>query len=263
MHHFRLIRRFIRIAIQKEMAYRANFYISLLHGTLNFATGVLGVIILFGQIEQVRGWDFNATLAILGVYLTASAVRGIFISPSLDALAGLGGDIWTGRFDFTLLRPVDTQFFVSFQNWRPLAVFDLALGIGTLGVAIARLNYTLELAHIFSFIIALAAGMVILYATLLFFATLVFWSPGFLFTWVFDGIFQMARYPVGLYPGWARLVMTWIIPVGVVTTVPAEALTGQLSLKALLGTVLFAAALLAAVSTFFHRALRRYASASS
>jgi hypothetical protein len=57
-------------------------------------------------------------------------------------------------------------------------------------------------------------GVTILYAILLAFTGLVFWSPGFLFTWVFDGVFQMARYPVGLYPGWLRLALTWVVPVG-------------------------------------------------
>jgi ABC-type uncharacterized transport system permease subunit len=43
------------------------------------------------------------------------------------------------------------------------------------------------------------------YAILLALIGLVFWSPGFPFTWVFNGVFQMARYPAGLYPagrGW-------------------------------------------------------------
>ena len=66
------------------------------------------------------------------------------------------------------------------------------------------------------------------FASLLAFAGLVFWSPGFLFTWLFDGIFQMARYPLGMYPGWLRLVLTWIVPVGVITTIPAQAITGTL-----------------------------------
>jgi len=56
-----------------------------------------------------------------------------------------------------------------------------------------------------------------------------------LFTWVFDGIFQMVRYPVGLYPGWLRLVLTWVVPVGVMTTVPAQALTGDLLSGVLIG----------------------------
>ena len=113
------------------------------------------------------------------------------------------------------------------------------------------------------FLIALAAGVTILYAILLAFAGLIFWSPGVLFTWVFDGLLQMARYPLGLYPGWLRLVLTWVVPVGIITTVPAQALTGGLSMGMLAGSVGLAAALVVAASALFRVGLRRYASASS
>ena len=59
-------------------------------------------------------------------------------------------------------------------------------------------------------------------------ARLIFWSPGFLFTWVFDGILQMARYPIGIYPAWLRLVLTWIVPVRAMATVPADVFRGDL-----------------------------------
>jgi ABC-2 type transport system permease protein len=134
---------------------------------------------------------------------------------------------------------------------------------GVLIVAITKLSQTLTLAHVTTFLIALLAGVLILYAILLFFASCVFWSPGFLFTWVFDGIFQMARYPLGLYPGWARLILTWIIPVGVMTTVPAQALTGDIPFITLAGTVAIAIVLVIVASVLFQTGLRRYASASS
>ncbi len=95
------------------------------------------------------------------------------------------------------------------------------------------------------------------------FTALVFWSPGLMLTWVFGGVMQMARYPVGLYPGWLRLVLTWVVPVGVITTVPAEALTGHLPLAMLAGAVALAVALLLGASALFRVGLRRYASASS
>jgi ABC-2 type transport system permease protein len=95
------------------------------------------------------------------------------------------------------------------------------------------------------------------------FSGLVFWSPGFLFTWLFNALFQMARYPVGLYPGWLRLVLTWIVPVGVMTTVPAQALSGTASTGVLLGSVALAAAFFAGATVLFRTGLRRYASASS
>ena len=113
------------------------------------------------------------------------------------------------------------------------------------------------------FLLGLAAEIAILYAILLAFTALVFWSPGVLFTWIFDSLFQMARYPVGLYPGWLRLVLTWIVPVGVITTVPAEALSGALTPGSLAAAAALAVVLVAGASIFFRLGLRRYASASS
>lgn len=73
----------------------------------------------------------------------------------------------------------------------------------------------------------------------------------------------MARYPTSMYPGWLRLILTWIIPVGIMTTVPAQALSGNLSPVMLIGSLALAIGLFMGSSTLFHIGLRRYASASS
>ncbi len=263
MQSLKLIKSFAQASLQEELAYRSNFFISVLNSLLNLGTGVLGLVVVFGQVETIQGWTLNGTLALLGIYLTVSALRALFIGPSLESLAGMDGEVWSGQLDFTLLRPRNTQFLASFRRWRLLSLFDLVLGLGVLIVAVAGLRQTVTVSHLIAFVITLGAGVTILYAILLTFAGLVFWSPGVLFTWVFDGLFQLARYPVGLYPGWLRLVLTWIVPVGVITTVPAEALTGTLSIEMLIGSVVLAIMLLIVASLIFRAGLRRYASASS
>ena len=263
MHYLRLIGHFARASIQEAAAYRANFFINGLHSALNLVTGILGLAILFGQVETVQGWTFAKTLALLGVYLTVGALRNLVFGPSLEALGGMEGEVWSGKFDFMLLRPVNTQFLSSFRRWQPFALIDLALGLGVLGVAASLLSQSLSAAHLAAFLAALGAGVAILYSIVLAFTALVFWSPGFLFTWVFDGVFQMARYPIGLYPGWLRLVLTWVVPVGVITTVPAEALSGAVTPTTLVGAIALAVALTAGASALFRLGLRRYASASS
>lgn len=263
MYYLRLIASFIRMSTQGELAYRANFYVSVLNSLLNFATGVLGIVVLFGQVHTIHGWAFPQSLALLGVYLVLGALRGLFIGPSLDVLAGLDGEIWKGTFDFTMLRPINVQFLVSFRYWRPFALIDLILGLGVLGLAMAQLQQTLNLWSGLAFLLTLGAGVTILYAILLAFAGLVFWSNGFLFTWVFDGLFQMARYPLGLYPGWVQLILTWMVPIGIMTTIPAQALSGELSISMLIGSMAIAIILLLGASLLFHTAIRRYASASS
>jgi ABC-2 type transport system permease protein len=262
MVHLRLVGQFARASAQSDLAHRANFWISLLHSLLNLGTGVLGLWVLFGQVDTIRGWDLPSTLAVLGVYLTLGALRGLFIGPSLEAMAGMDGEVWTGTFDFSLLRPVDIQFLASFRHWRPFALVDLALGLGVLVVAIAQLGQTLTVARLATFVLSLGAGLTVLYAALLALSALVFWSPG-LFTWIFDSLFQMARYPVGIYPGWLRFALTWIVPVGVMTTVPAAALSGGLTPGVLAGAVVLALMFLVGASALFRFGLRRYASASS
>jgi ABC-2 type transport system permease protein len=236
---------------------------------------------------------------VLGCFLVAGAVRDLVISPSLDRLGGLDGDLWRGTFDFVLLRPINTQFLVSLREWRLLSLFDLLLGIAVLAVATTQLGSVpaagataaiapataviapataviapataaavsaapaFSLASAAAFAVALLAGLLTLYAVFLAFTSLMFWSPGFLFTWVFNGIFQMARYPVGIYPGFLRGVLTWVIPIGLMTTFPAQALAGDLPPALLAATAVFSLLAFAGASLLFRKALTRYAGASS
>lgn len=263
MHHLRLILSFLRLSTQQEMAYILNFFINLLYSGLNLATGVLGLIVLFNQVQSVHGWTLSSSLALLGVYLILGALRDVVFSPSFDALAGLGGEVWNGRFDFTLLRPVNLQFLTSFRYWRIFSCIDLLLGLGVLGFALVQLHSVFAWLHILVFLVAMVMSVVVLYSILLLFTSLIFWSPGFLFTWVFNGIFQMARYPVGLYPGWVRLLLTWVIPIGIMTTLPAQILNGDIPLLTFAGGAVFAVALLVISSLLFQQGAKRYASASS
>ena len=92
MNPFRLIICFIKVSFQEETAYRSNFLINFLYSILNLATGILGIVILFGQIQNIQGWTLPDTLALLGVYLTISAMRALFIVPVWNRW-----QVWMGK----------------------------------------------------------------------------------------------------------------------------------------------------------------------
>lgn len=262
MRPLHLVGSFARASLQKDLAYRANFWISLLHSVINLGVGIFSLQILFHQTETIRGWNQAQALSLLGVYLIISALRGLFIGPSLDALAGIGQEIWNGNFDFSLLKPVPVQFLVSIRFWNFYALLDLLFGMGVLAFAIHQANHIIVI-NLLLFLPALISAVVILYSLLLAFTALTFWSPGFLFTWVFDSLFQLARYPVTIYPAWLRMILTWVVPVGVMTTIPVQTLHGKIPAGMLGWIILVAGSLLTASSWFFHCAVKRYSSASS
>ena len=263
LHDLRLIVTFIRAAIQQEMAFRANFFINLLGTVLDFVAGISGMLILFSQVVTLQGWAFPQALALLGVYQLIGALRTLFIGPSLETLGGQFGEIFAGSFDFTLLKPVHTQFLVSFRAWRLWSLVDLLLSIIILGTACAELGEQMSLLRLATFLLALCASLTILYSIMLMLASLMFWYQGTSFLMIFDGLVQLGRYPVGIYPHWLRLLLLWVVPLGLITTLPVEALTGRVTAATLGGGVALAVGLLVLASVLFRLSLRRYVGASS
>ena len=50
---------------------------------------------------------------------------------------------------------------------------------------------------------------------------------------LFDGVYLTGRFPVGIYPTWLRLSVTFLVPIGFAITVPAEAVTSRLDWQTL------------------------------
>jgi ABC-2 type transport system permease protein len=80
---------------------------------------------------------------------------------------------------------------------------------------------------------------------------------------LFEGVYQTGRWPVGVYPGWLRYTVTFLVPVAFAVTVPAEAVTSRLEGRTLLLSLAFAAALFALARWFWRFGLRHYSGASA
>ena len=78
-----------------------------------------------------------------------------------------------------------------------------------------------------------------------------------------QALMEAGRYPVTVYPVWLQIIVTFIIPIAVATTVPLQALRGELDLpRVLLFFVIGIAAFLVA-SRVWKAGLKRYSGASS
>jgi ABC-2 type transport system permease protein len=115
-----------------------------------------------------------------------------------------------------------------------------------------------------SFAAALIAGGAIVYSFWMILATSAFWLvrvENILV--IFQSMYEAGRWPVSIYPGWLRFGLTFVVPVAFAVTVPAQAITGRLTLRTLAGAITLAAGLFILARLFWRRGIKRYASASS
>ena len=74
---------------------------------------------------------------------------------------------------------------------------------------------------------------------------------------------NFGRWPIGIFRGAARLFFTFVVPIALMTTYPAEALLGRLSASSAQVGIASAFAFAFAGRFVFTRAIGRYTSASS
>lgn len=260
MRYLRLSWRLVRLNFLRETAYRANFFGQSLQALFSLASGLLGLAVVDVH-GALNGWNADQLLALLGIYQMVGGIISLLIQPGMQQFMS---EIRLGTLDFTLLKPVDAQFLVSARRLELWRAGDVLLGSGVLLIALADLGTALDWTRALGFLLTLGAGCALIYSFWLMLATSAFWLlrvDNILV--IFQDLYVAGRWPVTIYPGWLRWPLTFLVPVTVATTIPAQALLGQLSWSLLLPVLLLTPCALALVRWFWRRGLRHYSGASA
>ncbi|WP_034383756.1 ABC transporter permease [Deinococcus sp. YIM 77859] len=261
MKLLRLIRIFVGATLAAQLEYRANFLGAVLASLGEAGVALLGLAVLFGQpgTTSVGGWSFQQALLVTGFFMLTEGVISVFIQPNMSKIAEA---VRTGSMDFVLLKPIDAQFNVSTRHLNALRATDLCIGAALIVYAASQLEVTWP-GILLSALLYLCA-VVIVYCIWLALSTTAFW---FVKTQnaaeLFNGVFGAARFPVTAFPLPIRALLTFVVPVAFITTVPAQAMTGTLPTALAVAAPVVAGVLLLLTRLFWLRALASYTSASS
>jgi len=261
MRYLALLRGFWQLNLLRELAYRGNFYMQIFQSLLSLGFGLLGLAVIFDHTSTLNEWHPGGLLVLLGVYQLVGGVINLVIQPCMQQLMR---EVHQGTLDYTLLKPADAQLLVSIRQVQVWKLCDIVLGLVVVGVALAHLGAQVTAGEMLMFTCMLVAGGAIVYSFWFILATASFWLvrvENMLV--IFQDLYQAGRWPVSIYPSWLRWSLTFLVPVTVATTIPAQALLGQLAWPTLLGIALFALLALVLSRWFWLFGLRHYTGASA
>jgi len=252
---------YFRVGAMNELQYRVNFFVQLLQSLVALGTGLIGLWLIFSHTATLDGWTPGELLALTGVHILMGGVIATAIQPNMERLMG---DIQQGTLDYALTKPEDAQLMVSVREIRIWQTVDIATGLAVVVFAALRLQTRIGAGQALAFLLVLLLGGLMIYSFFLMLTTVAFWVVRVdEMVNLFQGVYAAGRYPVGIYPGWLRAGLTFLVPVAFAVTVPAEALTGRLTVPTLLGAVALTAALLALARLVWRLGLQRYSGASA
>lgn len=261
MRNWRIFREFFRTCLVEELEYRSEFTGNLLASLFGIGIAILTIKIFFYQTDQLGGWSYAEVLTLLGIFNTLQGLIDFALRPNM---ARLLQHIRRGTLDYVLTKPVDSMFYVSFRHlvfWR---IIDVLLGIGLTFYGLRQQQYVPSSADLGMFVISLTAAIILIYSLWMLLMTTAFWVIRMDdLSFVFNSFFETTRFPISMYQGWVRVVLTYVLPAAFITSTPALALLGKWNIGATAAAMGVAVVFLWLSRRFWRYALKSYTSASS
>ena len=261
MRIVKLIWSYLRIGIANEMQYRVNFFIQLLQSFIALATGLIGLWLVFSHTTTLGGWSQPELLAVMGIYILMGGIIQTTIQPNMQRLMD---EIQEGTLDFALTKPLDAQVLVSIREFRFWQLTDVLVGFIVLIIAVTQLQTQVGIWQALAFALALGLGSILIYCFWLMLTTTAFWliRIGEMVN-LLQSLYAAGRWPVGIYPDWLRVGLTFLVPVAFAVTVPAEALTNRLTPSTMIGALALTVFFVALSRFIWRLGVRNYSGASA
>ncbi|MEW6404083.1 MAG: ABC-2 family transporter protein [Chloroflexota bacterium] len=261
MQTLKLLSTFLKVNIQMSLAYRADTWVNIALNLMWLGWELLSLNIIFNNTTTLGGWGFGELIALLGVFRLINTLMIALIWPNTEKF---NQSIRDGSMDYTLLQPVNSMFLVTFSRITVWRIWDLVLATVLIVVGINMSGDVTTPFSILTFILLTVSGAIIIYSLWIVLIALTFWFTKFdNNVTILQALLDAGRYPVSVYPVWLRIIVTFVIPVAVATTVPLQALRGDLVIGRILMFIVIGIISFVVASQVWKAGLKRYSGASS
>ena len=253
--------KFLYTSLASELEYKTNILIDLITAVLSLIGSVFLLSIFFQNNISVGGWKFEEALIIQGIYTILNGITNTWFNPNLTEIVK---HMREGTLDFVLLKPVDSQFFISLKKINPSGFLEIILGCCLLIFCIRINQINLNLNFLTLTLITLICSICILYSLWFFISTTTIW---FVKTWnateVLRSFLYIGRFPLNSFSFSLRIFFSVFIPIAFITSIPSEVFLGISQLWKIFLELIVAIVFLTASRNFWIFALKFYTSASS
>src|SRR5215475_12461380 len=212
----------LRNSLIREMSFKANFLLWMLVEVLWFVGQIVFFSIIFGNVDRIGDWTKWEVVLLIGTHQMISQLFQAFFFVNVAAIPEL---VRTGKLDSMLVLPIDSQFAASTKQFGLDSIVNAIVGGVVVGFSLSKLGYVPSPMSIMLYIVALGFGVAVHYSIMLSLAAVSFWivrAQGLVYGYF--NFMQIARYPDVIFPEPFRTIFSWVIPVIIVSNIPARLL---------------------------------------
>jgi ABC-2 type transport system permease protein len=259
--YIRLTGLMMKNCLVREMQFKANFVVRLFTEMMWLVMQFIYIQVIYGQTGQIAGWNKWEMILLMG---TNHVITQLFEALFYDNCTRLTDQIRQGDLDFSLIKPINTQFLVSLRYTDYASIANSSVGVAIILYALHQMGSGVSWTGGLLFAALVVNSVLIYYAMLFILSIWTFWigrSNNLMeLYWQFG---QFSRYPGDIYPWILRKLLMTLLPMLIVSNFPAGVLIHKLQSGWILYGFALGLVFLALTVVIWRKGLQRYRSASS
>lgn len=251
-----------RNSIIREMGFKINFLLWIVVELLWFVLHLGFIQVMYLHTDHIASWSKWEVVLLMG---TSHFIQQLFTAFFFNNCTQLSEHVRTGRLDFILLLPASSRFLLSLRHVDLGSFVNAASALVVVGYATKQLRLEPSMVQILGYLLLCGVGVMVHYSLMFIMASISFWTvraQGII--WGYYNLFNIARMPDEVFRGGFKTVFTFVLPMLLVSNIPARVLVGKLSSGWMVLLLLGLTCVCFAVSQWvWNVSMRRYTSASS
>ncbi len=243
----------IKTALAVRMAYRADFFISILIMLLVEALVPFVTYLIYKNGASLPGWSMYEVLLIQGIFLLS---RGIAFPFFFGIVWNTVQRVQEGTFDLLLIKPRSILHMLIVTGFDSEDLGKLLGGIVLFTASLANIPFPGLLLWL-KFLVLFIVSLVVMFGFGLILSGLgIVWVGNYRVYEIFFSIANFGMYPANIFSKFLQTFITSIIPVAMLGFVPASVLLGRPAegtLYAVIASFIFLFASLLFWKTMFKR----------
>ncbi|MBI4051729.1 MAG: ABC-2 family transporter protein [Elusimicrobia bacterium] len=218
------------------------------------------IVAIFQHTKSLKGYSLAQTVLFFLTFNLVDIVaqlffRGIYAARRI---------VMEGDLDFFLVQPASPLFRMACGTVDFLDFFTLIPVLALVGMTFSHLPEYLNFFSLFFYVLLVLNGILIALAIHVAVAAMAVWTQELENTiWIYRDLMTLGRFPIDIYSSAVRWVLTLAIPIAVMTSFPAQAFLGKLSLGWILFSFGLSIAMISLSLGLWNKALKEYTSVSS
>ncbi len=259
--YLKLLAAFFSNSLTRDMEFKANFFGLLFVDFIYYGSYLLFFTIIFSYVDSLLEFTKPDVMVFLVITFLMDTVYMFAFAGNLGKLNRM---IVHGDLDFVLLKPVNSQFFISFRYFNSYAVVSVVILSVLLWTTCVNTGREIQFLNVLIFLISFGLGLGIFFSVDFIIASLAFWFKNFnVGGWLSHEILKFSYRPDTIYAGLLRKTLFSIVPMALVSSVPARMLLYPPNFDYFLIQLVVSVLFLTLARNVWVKGLRLYDSASS